>query len=183
MTDHIKGLPAEGINNLRIPFGDELENLIAQEVGEGPVIDRIRERIGEIYGSKEIVLEKIVLDEFVRERLEDLKPLFSQRQVEIISSLESTPHICMPHDPLQKIIDGLIKNAIENTPDEGKIEVVVQKKGEGAELEVRDFGVGITEENQTRFFKAFFQLRKQSIIPQKDPLISMPEAKGRTCYA
>ena len=157
---------------------DELENLIAQEVGEGPVIGRIRERIGEIYGAKEIVPEKIVLDEFVRERLEDLKPLFSQRQVEIINSLESTPHICMPRDPLQKIIDGLIKNAIENTPDVGKIEVVVQKKGEGAELEVRDFGVGITEENQTRIFEGFFATQETIDYSSKRPFDFNAGGKG-----
>ena len=157
---------------------DELENLIAQEVGEGPVIGRIRERIGEIYGAKEIVPEKIVLDEFVRERLEDLKPLFSQRQVEIINSLESTPHICMPRDPLQKIIDGLIKNAIENTPDIGKIEVVVQKKGEGAELEVRDFGVGITEENQTRIFEGFFATQETIDYSSKRPFDFNAGGKG-----
>jgi len=157
---------------------DELENLIAQEVGERPVIDRIRERIGEIYGAKEIVPEKIVLDEFVRERLEDLKPLFSQRQVEIINSLESTPHICMPRDPLQKIIDGLIKNAIENTPDVGKIEVAVQKKGEGAELEVRDFGVGITEENQTRIFEGFFATQETIDYSSKRPFDFNAGGKG-----
>ena len=157
---------------------DELENLIAQEVGERPVIDRIRERIGEIYGAKEIVPEKIVLDEFVRERLEDLKPLFSQRQVEIINSLESTPHICMPRDPLQKIIDGLIKNAIENTPDVGKIEVGVQKKGEGAELEVRDFGVGITEENQTRIFEGFFATQETIDYSSKRPFDFNAGGKG-----
>jgi PAS domain S-box-containing protein len=157
---------------------DELENLIAQEVGEGPVIGRIRERIGEIYGAKEIVPEKIVLDEFVRERLEDLKPLFSQRQVEIINSLESTPHICMPRDPLQKIIDGLIKNAIENTPDVGKIEVGVQKKGEGAELEVRDFGVGITEENQTRIFEGFFATQETIDYSSKRPFDFNAGGKG-----
>ena len=157
---------------------DELENLIAQEVGERPVIDRIRERIGEIYGAKEIVPEKIVLDGFVRERLEDLKPLFSQRQVEIINSLESTPHICMPRDPLQKIIDGLIKNAIENTPDVGKIEVAVQKKGEGAELEVRDFGVGITEENQTRIFEGFFATQETIDYSSKRPFDFNAGGKG-----
>ncbi|MBW1784976.1 MAG: ATP-binding protein, partial [Deltaproteobacteria bacterium] len=53
-------------------------------------------------------------------------------------------------------IDGLVKNAIENTPDEGKIEVNVQKKANDAEMVLRDFGVGITEENQRRIFEGFF---------------------------
>ncbi len=157
---------------------DELETLIAEEVGEGPLIDRIRKRIEEIFGAKEIVPEKVVLDEFVRERLEDLKPLFSHRQVEIISSLESTPPIFMAQDPLQKVIDGLVKNAIENTPDEGKIEIVVKKRGEGAELLVQDFGVGITEENQGRIFEGFFATQETMDYSSKRPFDFNAGGKG-----
>jgi len=80
--------------------------------------------------------------------------------------------------PLQKIIDGLIKNAIENTPDVGKIEVVVQKKGEGAELEVRDFGVGITEENQTRIFEGFFATQETIDYSSKRPFDFNAGGKG-----
>jgi PAS domain S-box-containing protein len=135
---------------------DELETLIAEEVGEVAVIERIRKRTEEIFGPKEMTPEKISLNECVKERLEDLKPLFSHRQVEIIDRLEPTPTIIMPPDPLQKVIDGLVKNAIENTPDEGKIEVSVEKKGDGTELRVRDYGVGIMEENQRKIFEGFF---------------------------
>ena len=62
----------------------------------------------------------------------------------------------MPLDPLQKITDGLIKNAIENTPDEGKIEIIVREKEGGTELVVHDYGVGIIEDNQRRIFEGFF---------------------------
>lgn len=161
---------------------DELENLIAQEVGEGRVIDRIRERIQEIYGTKEIIPEKIVLDKFVRDRLEDLKPLFSQRLVEIMTSFESTPPICTPYEPLQKIIDGLVKNAVENTPDEGKMEVVVHKKGESAVLEVRDFGVGIIEENQVRIFEGFFATQETISYSSKKPFDFNAGGKGADLF-
>jgi PAS domain S-box-containing protein len=157
---------------------DELETLIAEEVGEGPLVDRLRRRVEDIFGAREMVPEKIILEEFVSERLEGLAPLFSHRQVEIISSTEPAPPICMPKDPLQKIIDGLIKNAIENTPDEGKIEVVVQKKANGTELVVRDFGVGITEENQMRIFEGFFSTQETMDYSSKRPFDFNAGGKG-----
>jgi PAS domain S-box-containing protein len=157
---------------------DELETLIAEEVGEGPLVDRLRRRVEDIFGAREMVPEKIVLEEFVSERLEGLEPLFSHRQVEIISSTEPTPPICMPKDPLQKIIDGLVKNAIENTPDEGKIEVIVQKKANGTELMVRDFGVGITEENQMRIFDGFFSTKETMDYSSKRPFDFNAGGKG-----
>jgi PAS domain S-box-containing protein len=157
---------------------DELATLIAEEVGEGPLVERLRRRIEDIFGAREMVSEKIVLEEFVRERLVGLEPLFSHRQVEIISSTEPTPPTFMPKDPLQKIIDGLVKNAIENTPDEGKIEVAVQKKANGTELVVRDFGVGITEENQMRIFEGFFATQETMDYSSKRPFDFNAGGKG-----
>ncbi|MBW2105905.1 MAG: GAF domain-containing protein [Deltaproteobacteria bacterium] len=90
---------------------DELESLIAEQVGEVPIAESIRKRVEEIFGPKEIVQEEIILAEYVKERLDSIKPLFSHRQVEIISNLVPAPPIYMPFDPLQKVIDGLIKNA------------------------------------------------------------------------
>jgi PAS domain S-box-containing protein len=135
---------------------DELETLIAEEGGEGGLIERVRRRVEEIFGPQKAVPQKILLRDYVRERLEALKPLYSHRQVEITSRLEPTPPVFMPADIMHKVIDGLVKNAIENTPDEGTIEVIVHKKWEGTELVVRDCGVGIVEEAQQRIFEGFF---------------------------
>ncbi|MBW1779373.1 MAG: GAF domain-containing protein [Deltaproteobacteria bacterium] len=135
---------------------DELETLFAEEVGEGPLVETIRKKIDLLFGPKTIEPQEIALNEYVRERIVDLEPLFSHRQVDITTSLDAVPTIFMPIDPLQKVIDGLIKNAVENTPDEGKIEIIVRKKEGGAELVVHDYGVGIIEDNQRRIFEGFF---------------------------
>jgi len=157
---------------------DELEALIAEEVGEGPVIEKVRKRIEEIFGPKESVPEEIRLDKYADERLEAIKPLFAHRQVQIIRRLKPAPSTCMPLDVLQKVVDGLIKNAIENTPDEGKIEVMVEKKGEGSELAVRDYGMGITEDDQRRIFEGFFTTRDTMSYSTKRPFDFGAGGKG-----
>ena len=135
---------------------DELEALVADEVGEGRIVERIKKRIEEIFGAKEGRSEDILLDQFVFRVLEEIKPRFSHRKIDLELRLESVPPICMPIDPLKKLVVGLVKNAIENTPDKGKIEIDTRKKGKGVELVVRDYGVGITTENQRRIFEGFF---------------------------
>jgi len=157
---------------------DELESLIAEQVGEVPIAESIRKRVEEIFGPKEIVQEEIILAEYVKERLDSIKPLFSHRQVEIISNLVPTPPIYMPFDPLQKVIDGLIKNAVENTPDEGKIEITVRKKGNGSELAVHDYGVGIIEEAQRRIFEGFFATQDAIVYSSKRPYDFNAGGKG-----
>jgi len=157
---------------------DEIETLFAEQVGEGPVIEAIGKRIEETFGSKKIAPERIILGEYVKKRFEGLKPLFSHRQVEIISQFEPGPPIYMSTDPLQKVIDGLIKNAIENTPDEGKIEIIVQKKDESTVLVVHDYGVGIIKDAQRRIFEGFFTTQDTMAYSSKRPFDFNAGGKG-----
>ncbi len=157
---------------------DELEALIAEEVGEGKAITRVRKRIEEIFGPKDAIPEKMQLTEYVQERLKDLKSLSSHRKLEIISRFEPALPIYMPRDPLKKVIDGIVKNAIENTPDGGKIEVSVHKKEKGAELVVRDYGIGIAKDHQRRIFEGFFPTQETIDYASKAPFDFNAGGKG-----
>ncbi len=157
---------------------DELEALITEEGGQEPMIERVRARIDEIYGSKDFVSINILLNDFVRQRLSFLGPSLSHRQVNIKSRLGSVPAICLPVCVLEKVIDGLVKNAVENTPDGGKIEVLVRKKGPGALLVVLDYGVGITKEHQRRIFEGFFTTQDTMAYSSKKPFYFNAGGKG-----
>ena len=158
---------------------EELESLVAEEVGEGPVVDHIRKRIEEIFGPRESVPSEISLQQFVGTRLEALKPEFAHRDVEIVTRMDDqSPPITIPTDVLQKTVDGLVRNAIENTPDEGKIVISVEKRGEGTELEVHDYGVGIVEDNQDRIFEGFFVNRDTMAYSTKRPFDFNAGGKG-----
>lgn len=148
---------------------DELEALFAEEVGEGRAVKTVRDRIEEIFGPKESKVSEIDLDDYVQKRLEVLGAQFSHRHLEVVTHLERASSICIPSDALQKVVDGLIKNAVENTPDGGRIEVVVKKGGEGTELVVQDYGIGITDEDQRRIFEGFFTTQDTMAYSSKRP--------------
>jgi len=57
---------------------------------------------------------------------------------------------------LGKVIEGLTRNAVENTPDGGEVTVTVHAGKTGPELEIRDSGIGITAENQRLIFGNYF---------------------------
>lgn len=158
---------------------DELEALVAEEIGEHPLVNHIRKRIEEIFGpSDKSTAEKIILDEYIKEIIEHIRPLYPHRQVELVAHLKHSPPQYIPPDVLQKVVKGLIRNAIENTPDEGKIEVNVKTKGDGTELSVRDYGVGITEEHQRRIFEGFFTTRYAYDYSTKRPFDFNAGGKG-----
>ena len=157
---------------------DELEAIAAEAFGEGSAVENFKERIQNAYGVRQLESQEIPLDVFVRQRLEDLKPAFAHRQVDITSQLAGGPAAYLPPDSLRKIFDGLLKNAIENTPDEGKIEVVVKPEGQGTSLEVRDYGVGISPDNQSRIFEGFFTTQETLNYSSKNPFDFNAGGKG-----
>jgi signal transduction histidine kinase len=133
---------------------DELEAMVAEETGEGPLIDRIRKKINALYAPKDPKISEFSLDRFVEWRIRELKPNFAHREVEIVTRLQPVPNICVPEDVLAKVVDGLIRNAVEATPDEGRIEIMVHKKGEGSELVIHDLGLESPRKTSSAFSAA-----------------------------
>jgi light-regulated signal transduction histidine kinase (bacteriophytochrome) len=88
------------------------------------------------------------------------------------------PTITMPTEVLTKVIQGLVKNAVENTPDEGNVRVLVTSAGKSAALEVRDFGVGILPDHQIRIFEGFYPTQKTDAYSSKQPFDFNAGGKG-----
>jgi signal transduction histidine kinase len=157
------------LSNLLNQCADEIEVLFAEQLGEGAVVNKVRERINEIFTSIENTPAEIHLGEFVEKQLQEIRPLYSRRRVDLKTSIESTPAIWMPPDPLKKIVKGLIKNAIENSPDEGKIEVGVKSRGKAVELRVQDWGIGIIPEQQRHIFEGFYHTQDTMLYRSGKP--------------
>jgi PAS domain S-box-containing protein len=157
---------------------DELETLIEEETGKGNVIDVLKKRIDDIFGPKDLTSKTIRLGKFVEERLESLKPQFAHRSIQLTHAFESSATAFIPQEALAKIVDGLVKNAVENTPDGGKIEISIQKKGKGAVLVVRDYGIGILEDAKKRIFEGFFPTRDTLSYSSKRPFDFQAGGKG-----
>lgn len=157
------------LTNMLNLCADELEVLLAEQLGEGAVVNKVRERINELFTSRENPPFEIDLGDFVTEKIEEIRPLFSHRKLDLLIRIEPTGAVWMPADPLEKIVKGLVKNAIENTPDEGKIEVGVRSRGKGAELRVQDWGVGIVPEHQKRIFEGFYPIQDAMLYSSAKP--------------
>jgi len=135
---------------------DELETLLAEEVGEETVGHRVRKRIDEIFGPRDLCAVRIDLAKFVEARVMGLRGDFVHRKIDVHTECNPGAVIAIPMEVIEKVVDGLIKNAVENTPDKGKIEIRVHEKGKGTVLVVSDFGIGITEDAKKRIFEGFF---------------------------
>ncbi len=156
---------------------DELEALTDDALGEEAAAG-IRDRIEEIFGPRKSEPREIRLDRFLTERVERLRPRFAHRDCGLDLRIRSSSAIRIPPDVLGKVVDGLIRNAVEYTPDGGRVAVVVREGEEGPELEIGDRGVGITAENQTMIFENYFTSYDTLRYSSKEPYDFNAGGKG-----
>ena len=115
-----------------------------------------RRRLEEVDQPPSISPETIHLYPFTEQILENVKKRASHRVIQL--HLDGAEDLTLVMDPkiLEDILVGLLKNAIENTPDEGMVQVILEQKVQWLQLKVMDFGIGITKENQRRLFEGLF---------------------------
>jgi PAS domain S-box-containing protein len=109
------------LSSLLDSCADELELLVAEHLEEKDIIARLRQRIKELFGPHETAPEEVRLDRFVAEKVEALRPRFAHRQCAVETRVSGEHLIWIPPDVLGKIVEGLIRNAVENTPDGGQV--------------------------------------------------------------
>ncbi len=61
---------------------------------------------------------------------------------------------------VQQLLAILLDNAVKYTPPPGVVELLLQVRSETAVLTVRDSGIGIAEEDQSKIFERFYRVDK-----------------------
>ena len=104
--------------------------------------------------------------------MDDLRPvvngvvtLFQQearkRGVRLHFELPSRlPRLRIDPERIQQVLINLVGNALKFTPRDGDVIIAVRQRPEWVEISVRDTGIGIAPEDQTKIFDEFAQLRK-----------------------
>ena len=106
---------------------------------------------------------------FIEQVLEDAKKKTSHRDIQFQMDGEKDVHLVMDPKILQESLVGLLKNAIENTPDEGMIRIVLEQKEQWVQLKVMDFGIGVTKANQRHLFNGLFHTLDTELYTSKKP--------------
>jgi PAS domain S-box-containing protein len=148
---------------------DMLEVMVAENLDQNDIIERLRQRIDEEFLPTPSPSMAIQVDQFARERLADLKPRFSHRRVHIETDLQTVPEIILPADVLEKVFDGILRNAVENTPDGGLINVAIRSAAATVTLTVQDFGIGVTAEKHRLISDGFVGTEEISQYSSRRP--------------
>ena len=149
-------------------------DLVEEFKGQGPadqakILGFIADRIEALFKVDEIRPEWILLAPFLEDILQRARSAMGPRDLEINAYLDNAVKIHMDRLVLEKAAGGLLKNAIESTPDEGRIALFAEKGEDGVRLRVQDHGIGITAVNKDLIFGGFFHTMDTELYSSKRP--------------
>jgi signal transduction histidine kinase len=96
---------------------------------------------------------KINLCELLREEIENLKTLASQKQITLSHSVKPELNVSADLQMVKTILRNLISNAIKYTNVNGKIIIDASEVRQYVEVAIKDNGIGISTEDQKKLFK------------------------------
>jgi PAS domain S-box-containing protein len=163
---------------------EEIFDMLEKNVGRLSDIQRETDKIIRSYLEMEkgphleAGIERLSPYSFAQKVLGKVKEKAGHRDIQI--TLAGPKDLTLNANPrvLEGMFMGLLKNAIENTPDEGMIRIILEQKAQRIQLKFMDFGIGVTKENQRRLFDGLFHTLDTELYRSKKPFDFGAGGKG-----
>ncbi len=141
--------------------------------------DMIHKWLKKTFPTRQDVPELIQVREF-GQRIQDFvqrKADEQHRKVNLEFSLDEG-ELLIPAHVLHAIMEGLIRNAVEATPDGGTVSVTGELRGFRYILTVKDTGVGIPEKDKQLIFQGFYPVQETEDYSSRRPYCFNAGGKG-----
>jgi CheY-like chemotaxis protein/two-component sensor histidine kinase len=110
-------------------------------------------------GKMGLALTRVVLSDVVMAVADGLRPTAEAKSITLALDIAAAERACVSADAarLQQVVANLVGNSIKFTPSGGRIDVVLETRGQEIRLIVRDTGLGIAREFLPAVFERFRQ--------------------------
>lgn len=102
----------------------------------------------------------INVNKTIKESLKEMSGFMREKNIKIIENIKKLPEIETDPDRILQVLRNLLNNAIKFSKKNGKVILSASKEGNYILFSVKDYGIGISPENQQLIFKPFFQEEK-----------------------
>jgi CheY-like chemotaxis protein len=127
-------------------------------------IDRLTHLVGELLdvgrltrGKFELRREAVQLAAVVADAIGDARPRIERRAHQVTADVPDDLLVDADRHRLRQVVDNLLDNAIDNTPDRGHIAISAELEGSYVRVMVRDDGRGIPAALLASLFELFVQ--------------------------
>lgn len=127
-------------------------------------VDRLNNLISELLdtskiqsGNIEIHKEPFEIEKLLRDTIENLSLATPQYTISINTNINAT--ILGDELQISQVINNLVSNAIKYSPGQNKIDIYCNKVGNFIKVSITDYGMGITQQDQSKIFDRFYRAR------------------------
>jgi signal transduction histidine kinase len=144
-------------NALAVTDGSRSEAALTAILQQVDRLDVLLRDLLEMTQAREAKLAEIDLESFLARTVESHRELAAARGIALTAGTGpvSSPLPQLDPSQMQRALDNLIINAIQNTPVGGTIAVDAGRRGDSLLLRVTDTGPGIAEDVRERLFEPF----------------------------
>jgi len=117
--------------------------------------------ISRIEAGKPLELKKapVYMDEIVKESIENYKPGFQSKNINLTADYPSDRVALMADkNKLLRVMDNLLENARKFTPKGGSIKAAIITEKTEIKISITDTGMGLAPENLEKIFEKFYQI-------------------------
>jgi histidine kinase len=109
-------------------------------------------------GAFRLNKEKVNVDELLHNALAPLQNTFNTKGIQVsIHSEKNLPSVMADHDRILQVLQNLLGNALQFTPENGTIEINAKKMDANVQISVKDDGTGIEADHLPHIFKRFYR--------------------------
>jgi signal transduction histidine kinase len=134
----------------------ELEELLSVMTSETQRIDRIVQQFLEYARPPRLAPEPVDLGALVGDVAGRARSLAEARGVSLDVDVAGTGTALVDPAQLRQALDNLLRNAVEATPEGGRVSLAARREDGGHAIEVRDTGRGIEPDHLPRIFDLYF---------------------------
>ena len=112
-------------------------------------------------GAVTLVLSPLEISGLIGSVIKHLKPQFSEKKVSLeLEISDSLPPVNADQDRLSQVLINLLGNALQYTPEEGKVSLSVHRDEDSIIIRITDTGIGIPPEHLPHLFTRFYRVDK-----------------------
>jgi len=151
--ENLKGSLPEGAGGMSLQAVRVLDNEIDR-------LDSVVKRFLDFTHPPEMHQEEASLKEILERVLAVQRPQFEKTNIKLETRFAAdVPRVLVDRQLVEQALMNLLVNAVEAMPGGGLLAVSLSRRGEMAEIGIRDTGRGIPPEHRKRIFQLFFTTR------------------------
>ncbi|MDY6863512.1 MAG: ATP-binding protein, partial [Thermodesulfobacteriota bacterium] len=123
--------------------------------------------------------ESLEISEIIKKVIDLIRPLAEKKNISLEVFIDpKLPSIDGDRNCIEEVFVNLLSNAMNYTPERGRVIMEAKKEGECLRINVADTGIGISKEDIPKIFDKFYRIRTDQTKKIGGTGLGLPIVKG-----